>query len=130
MHSQIRIQIANRQCQCRMCQTGTVLAPLDADMDRNTAAVGRYDSCCCSCALYAFVYMLAIILQLAARSPPCVPDSISQSAGTAPAACLKLTGVLPACFQVNQVKKPFSGVPHTVFNRLLHLFLYRDLSAV
>ena len=61
---------------------------------------------------------------------PHAPDSEHGKLAPCMERVLKLTGVLPACFQVNQVKKPFSGVPHTVFNRLLHLFLYRDLSAV
>ena len=51
MHSQIRIQITNRQCQCWMCQTGTALSPLDADMDRNTAAVVALWLMLLSCAL-------------------------------------------------------------------------------
>ena len=40
---------------------------------------------------------------------PLVPVGASHT-GRADYPALKLTGVLPACFQVNQVKKPFSMV--------------------
>ena len=79
MHSQIRIQIANRQCQCWMCQTGTALSPLDADMDRNTAAVGHYGSCCypvpCACVR---VHMLAVPFKLASHGQ-CRPSGLTES---------------------------------------------------
>ena len=79
MHSQIRIQIANRQCQCWMCQTGTALSPLDADMDRNTAAVGHYGSCCypvpCACVR---VQMLAVPFKLASHGQ-CRPSGLTES---------------------------------------------------
>ena len=38
-----------------------------------------------------------------------VPNSERGKLASCMERALKLTGVLPACFQVNQVKKPFSG---------------------
>ena len=77
---------------------------------------GHYGSCCCPVPCACVCVHAGSSVACIARLVPSQRTNGIRDTGRADRRTLKLTGVLPACFQVNQVKNEFSGVPQALYS--------------